>query len=198
MKKIGILGGTFDPVHIAHIEIAKAALEQFDLDEVRLMTGGIPPHKRDRIITPADIRFHMTELASENTNGIVADDFELSKTEYTYTAKILTELKELHPDWEIYFIIGEDSLYDFPKWYEPQIIARNCVLLVYPRNKETDIKNLANERRKQFDADIRVIDAMVFDVSSTRIRERVRDGLSIKGLVTPKVEMFINEKGLYR
>ena len=140
----------------------------------------------------------MTELASENTNGIVADDFELSKTEYTYTAKILTELKELHPDWEIYFIIGEDSLYDFPKWYEPQIIARNCVLLVYPRNKETDIKNLANERRKQFDADIRVIDAKVFDVSSPRIRERVRDGLSIKGLVTPKVEMFINEKGLYR
>ena len=112
MKRIGILGGTFDPVHIGHTALAKAALKQYGLDKVLVMTGGNPPHKRDIKKTDANIRHDMVKLALTDEYKIEAFDYEVNKREYTYTAKTLTELKKLHPDWEIYFIIGEDSLYD--------------------------------------------------------------------------------------
>lgn len=196
--KIGILGGTFDPVHIGHIELAKGAMKQYTLDEVRFMTGGNPPHKRDRQITDSVVRHEMTRLALDGEDGLVADDFEVAKTDYTYTAKTLTELRKIHPDWEIYFIIGEDSLQDIPTWYEPQTVVKNCILLVYPRGDRSDTERLARERADELDADIRIIDLPRVDVSSTQIRQRVKENKSIDGLVPDKVGEYIKEKGLYR
>ncbi len=196
MRKIGILGGTFDPIHKGHIMIAKEAIEQYDLGEVRFLTGGIPPHKRDKKITDSNIRHEMVKIATENIKGLVADDFELSKTGYTYSVKILSELKELHPDWDIYFIIGEDSLRDLHLWYKPCEIVRLCTLLVYPRENR-DITELVFRRKKEFDADIEVINAKQMDVSSTKIREMVGRGEDIAGLVPEKVIEYIKEKGLY-
>lgn len=197
MKKIGILGGTFDPVHEGHIKIAKEAMEQYDLCEVRFLTGGIPPHKRDRKITDAHIRHRMCELATDGIGGFVADSFELSKTEYTYTVKILSELKELHPDWDIHFIIGEDSLRDFHLWYSPGEIAKLCTLLVYPRDSKDNISELVQKRREEYGATIGVIDAKCIDVSSTEIREMINAGEPVTGLVPEKVIEYIKEKGLY-
>ena len=198
MKKIGILGGTFDPVHIGHTEIAKAAKEQYNLDRVLLMTGGNPPHKRDVKKTDAHIRHDMVKLALTDEDGIEAFDFEVNKREYTYTAKTLTELKKLHPDWEIYFIIGEDSLCDLPTWYEPQTVCQNAVLLVYPRTDNSDLDKLIEERKNEFSADIRPVNSELINVSSTNIRRRVKMGTSVKGLVTDRVCEYIMEKGLYK
>lgn len=196
--KVGILGGTFDPIHIGHIELAKGAMLQYGLDEVHLMTGGKPPHKRDREITDPTVRYEMTRLALEGEMGLVADDYEVKKTDYTYTAKTLTELKKIHGDWDIYFIIGEDSLRDLPKWYEPHTVAANCVLLVYPRGDGEAVKELAKLRAEELGADIRIIDLPQVDVSSTEIRRRVRESKPLDGLVPDRVAEFIREKRLYR
>ena len=196
MKKVGILGGTFDPIHLGHIELARCALNQYELDTVLVMTGGMPPHKRG-VITDAALRHEMVKLALSGEEEIVPYDYEVSKTEYSYTAKTLTELKKLHPEWEIYFIIGEDSLQDLTKWYEPQTVTDNCILLVYPRDNDSDLNNLIAERKKQFGADIRPINAKILEISSTEIRRHIKNGESVSGLVDDKVLKFIEEKGLY-
>lgn len=197
MKKIGILGGTFDPPHNAHLEIARAALIQYGLDCVRFMTGGMPPHKRHKKVTPAVIRFEMTKLLVDGEEKFIADDYEILKKDYSYTVNTLKELKNLHPDWEIYFIIGEDSLKDFPKWYMPQKIAKNCILLVYPRRGNSDIDFLIKERRTEYGADIRIIDAPMRDISSTMIRNRIKNGEDTNGFLPNTVMEFIKENGLY-
>ena len=198
MKRIGIFGGTFDPPHIGHTKIAKAALEQFNLSEVRFMTGGIPPHKRNSDITPPIKRLEMTRLAVAGEQNMVADDFEVLKKTYSYTAETLTELKKLHPEWEVYFIIGEDSLYDLPKWYKPQEVCKNCILLVYPRGDGGDFAKLIEIRKSEFNADIRKITAPCIDVSSTLIRKRIREGEDIGGMVCDEVRTYIEEMGLYK
>lgn len=196
MKKVGIFGGTFDPIHFGHIALARGALLEYNISEVRVMTGGMPPHKRGKL-TDAIIRHKMVELALSGEDKIVPFDYEVSKTHYTYTAKTLLELKELYPGWEIYFIIGQDSLYDLPDWYEPRTVTDNCILLVYPRDNINSLYELIDERKKQFNADIRPISAPLVDISSTYIRECVKSGENIDDFVPKAVREFIKEKGLY-
>ena len=198
MRKVGILGGTFDPIHIGHTEIAREALLQYGLSEVRFMTGGNPPHKKDLVITDARVRHKMVELAVKSDKCFIADDFEVEKTEYSYTANTLMELVQEHPDWEIYFIIGEDSLSDLTKWYNPQVVTDNCILLVYPRDNSSDLASLIAERKAQFNADIRPINASLVNVSSTEIRSRIKNNESVCGLLDEAVYEFIKEKRLYK
>ena len=196
MTKVGILGGSFDPPHTGHTALANAALSQFDLDRVLLMTSGNPPHKNGAVMTSAQLRHKMTELAVMGHSGLSAFDFEVEKGEKCYTANTLAELLAINPDWEIYFIIGEDSLCDLPSWYHPELVAQRCVLLVYPRG-EGDINALIEKRALEYNADIRLIDAPEFNVSSTEIRERIRCGESTDGLLDARVLQFIKDKGLY-
>ncbi len=196
--KIGILGGTFDPVHNAHLITARAALEQHGLDKVYIMTGGMPPHKKDSHVTDAVLRHKMVEIALEGDNELLPFGYEVNKPTYSYTSETLLSLKKEHPDWEIYFIIGEDSLRDIIKWHEPETILKNCVLLVYPRGSETDLDGLIENRRKLFNADIRKVDAPLIGISSTEIRKRVAEGKSIRYMVPDRVYEFIKENGLYR
>ena len=194
--RVGILGGSFDPVHLGHIALANAALVQFSLDRVLLMTSGNPPHKDGAVMTPARMRHEMTELAVFGHSGLSAFDYEVEKGQKCYTANTLAELLLLHPDWEIYFIIGGDSLYDLPSWYHPELVAQKCVLLVYPRGGG-DINSLIKKRADEYNADIRLIDAPGVDVSSTQIREKLRRGESTDGLLDGRVLEFIKDKGLY-
>ena len=198
MKKVGILGGTFDPIHNGHISLAKAALKQLKLDEVLFMTGGMPPHKNNSNITPASMRHEMTSLALENENGLVPFDYEVNKKTYSYTAKTLKELTRLYPDREIYFIIGEDSLRDILTWYKPQEIVKLCVLAVYPRGRKSELKQLVERMKSHLGGDIRTIDAPLYNISSTDIRRRVFEGKEIDNLVPAAVEKYIKDNGLYK
>jgi nicotinate-nucleotide adenylyltransferase len=198
MKKVGILGGTFDPIHNGHISLAKAALKQLKLDEVLFMTGGMPPHKNNSNITPASMRHEMTSLALENENGLVPFDYEVNKKTYSYTAKTLKELTRLYPDRKIYFIIGEDSLRDILTWYKPQEIVKLCVLAVYPRGRKSELKQLVERMKSQLGGDIRTIDAPLYNISSTDIRRRVFEGKEIDKLVPAAVEKYIKDNGLYK
>lgn len=197
MKKVGIFGGTFDPPHNGHMLVARAAMEQLGLDEIRIMTGGMPPHKQNDGMTPAEIRHTMVRLAAEGEPGFRADGYEVHKKNYTYTAKTLEELLAENPDWEIYFVIGEDSLRDFMKWYKPDYIAKHCILCVYPRSRGDALDRLIAERRAELGADIRRIDSPLFGVSSTEIRKRLKAGKSVRYLVPDAVNDYIKEKGLY-
>ena len=198
MRKIGILGGTFDPIHCGHMIIARLAMEQYGLDEVRFMTGGNPPHKSGNAITPARLRHGMVMSAVAGEPGFTADDFEVNKESYSYTAETLTALGEIYEDAELYFIVGEDSLRDLPRWYRPETILKNCILLVYPRYDMIGFDELIKARAEELGGDIRKIDAPLFGVSSTEIRERAEAGLSVKYLVPESVIKYMKEKRLYK
>ncbi len=192
--KIGIMGGTFDPIHNAHITIAKKAKEQFLLDKVIFMPSGNPPHKSE--ITDKNIRFEMVKLAIKNEFEI--SDYEIKKEEYSYTLNTLKHFHTLYPDGELYFIIGEDSLNDIYKWYKPKEILALCNLLVFPRISKTDTSQKSEEVMTNLGGNIQVIDAPITQISSTQIRNMIKENKNVDNMLVKEVSEFINEKNLYR
>lgn len=133
MRKVGILGGTFNPIHNGHLALAKAAMAQYQLDEILLMPSKQPPHKSGFAILSPEERLHITELAATEYPGFSASDFELQRDGMTYTADTLELLKKEHPDTRYYFIIGGDSLVYFAEWRHPERILELCTLLAAGR-----------------------------------------------------------------
>ena len=198
MRKIGLMGGTFNPVHNAHLEIAKSAKKQYNLDEVIFMTSGNPPHKWDKDILDAKTRHKMVELAIAGIDCFYASDYEVKKTEYSYSAKTLEWLKEKNPYDKIYFMVGEDSLEYIDKWYHPEIILSLCTILVYPRTNMENLKKTVYDIKEKLGGEIYIIDAPVYDISSTDIRARIRDNMDVSDMLNEKVLDYIIEKGLYK
>ena len=131
MRRIGILGGTFDPVHNGHLLLGEQAYREYGLDEIWFMPSHVPPHKKDHLITDGAARIRMLELATESIPYFTVSDFEMGREGNTYTAQTLALLKEAYPDIEVYFIIGADSLYQLESWYHPEQVMAQAVLL-YP------------------------------------------------------------------
>ncbi len=129
--KVGILGGTFDPIHKGHVAIAKAAYEEYGLAFVLLIPTGHSPHKSDASITAPLHRLAMVQLATEEEEeeGLRASSFEIEKGKTSYTYETLEELHRLHPDWELYFLMGGDSLRDFFTWKNPDRILESATIL---------------------------------------------------------------------
>jgi len=184
--KIGILGGTFNPIHNGHIKIAKLAKQEYHLDKVIFLTSGNPPHKRDESILDASIRHVMVKKAICGIDGFCADDYEVNREEYSYTLYTLKHYREVYPDDEIYFIIGGDSLRDFHLWHKPEEILKLCKILVYDRNDGEVVADFAQ-----------IIHGEKMDISSTQIRQMVKSGEDISGLVPAEVAGFIKEYGIY-
>lgn len=199
MKKTGILGGTFDPVHRGHLQMAEAAFRQAGLDQVLFMPAKVPPHKRGRSITAAAQRADMIRLAIGERPGFVYSDFELQREGTTYTADTLQLLQDSHPEQEYYFILGGDSLFHLEEWYHPEKIMERSVLLAISRY------GISRERMNQqvemltakYHARIQIVEMPRMDISSSEIREYVRRGQSIDGLVPGQVADYIRRHGLY-
>ena len=187
MSKIGIMGGTFNPIHSGHIRIAQAAKSEYHLDRVIFLTSGNPPHKRDGAILDAKIRHIMVKRAISGIDGFVPCDYEVNRKEYSYSVNTLRHFREIMPDDELFFIIGGDSLRDFHKWYMPDEILKLCTLLVYDRSGGTVDSDFANP-----------IHGKMLDISSTDIRKRLENGEAVSGLVPPGVLEFINKYNVYR
>lgn len=198
-KKVGILGGTFDPIHIGHLILAESAYSQFGLDTVLVMPSGNPPHKPDRHITDRLHRNKMVQLAIEDNGHFKLSLFEQERTGYIYTADTLRLLKENNKDCDYYFIVGGDSLALMDTWYHPESIFENAVILAAVRNDITDtVLNLKiNEYREKYDARIEFLRIPNIDISSSDIRERVFKGESIKYRVPKDVERYIYNNRLY-
>lgn len=196
--KIGILGGTFDPIHNAHIEIAENAYKQFELDKVWIMPTPCPPHKDKTNITPVEDRVNMINLAIEDVDGLELCDFETKKQGPVYSADTLTDLKAKYPDDTFYFIIGSDSLETFASWYKPEVIVDKAQLLVVKRGEkdsDLDFEKLVSELEDKFGI---MIPCVVMDEmyeSSTDIRTGIQ---SLEQSVPKNVYNYILEHNLYR
>jgi nicotinate-nucleotide adenylyltransferase len=191
--RVGILGGTFDPVHVGHLVLAESARSELALELVLLIPAREPWRKGDRDIAPADERLAMLTLAVEGNDGFGISDVELRRGGPTYTADTIEQLAAERLDDEFYFILGEDALADLPHWHEPERIVRHARLAVAPRAVEAaadpDVLGVAG-RVERFSMPL-------IDISSTDIRRRVREGRSIRYLVPDAVGRYIAERGLY-
>ena len=190
--KIGIMGGTFNPIHNAHLIIARYAMEQYSLDKVIFMTGGNPPHKSG--VLDKHMRHKMTALAAGDEFEI--SSYEVDKEEYSYTVHTLEHFANLSD--RLFFIIGEDSLEDIGKWYKPERILELCTLLVFPRKSKESLDAAIGETRGRFGGEILPIVAPIFGLSSSEIRRRIHEGKSVKHMLPDSVLDFIIENNLYK
>ena len=199
--KIGIMGGTFNPVHNGHLTLAKAAKEQFFLDTVWFMPSGLPAHKSNSELTDGSHRLNMVKLALLGQEGFEPSDFELKREGYTYTANTLTELKEQYPEDTFYFIIGGDSLMKFLYWRNPEVILKKSVLLAAGRNGYTNEEILAQVEllRKEYGASIYFVEMDEVAISSNEIREYCKNRQYEKAAkYFPKAVLgYIKEQNLY-
>lgn len=197
--RIGIYGGTFNPIHNTHIEIAQAAKKQFNLDIVYFLISGTPPHK-DTSETVADLcRYDMVRLAIEGLDGLEIDDREIYRAGKSYSYITFTELHQEHPDDDLFFIMGSDSLINFKNWVKPEIISEYASILTAPRAGDdiSKIEQAINECKNIFDGDFFLIDYIANDLASSSIRSELRSNPSIKELIPEKVYQYIYEHNLY-
>ena len=198
-KKVGILGGTFDPIHTGHLILAEAAYESFSLDYVLIMPNGNPPHKAGQVNATMEQRTRMVELAVADNPHLKVSDFEKTPQDYHYTYETLEFLKKEHPDTDYYFILGADSLVHFHTWMEPRRICEACRIWAATRDhmESEELTARIQELSRVFGAHIYPMETPNIDISSNMIRERVRTGRSIRYYVPEAVEEYIYKKGLY-
>ena len=191
--RIGVLGGTFDPIHVAHLLLAEQAREQLVLDKVLLIPAGDPWRKADRSITPAVLRLEMVRRAAAGNELFEVDDREVRREGATYTVDTLRELREeLEEDDDLFLLLGEDALADLPQWKEPEAFPQYATIVVAPREGTELPESLPFDPVR-----IERIDMPYMDVSSTDLRRRARLGRSLRYLVPEPVRAFIEDNGLY-
>ncbi len=190
---IGVLGGTFDPIHAGHVAMAQAARRVFSLERTLLLVASDPPHKR--ACAGVEDRLNMAALALEDEEGLELSALEVNRPGRTYTVESLRALKELYPDKRLCYIIGSDTLRDLPTWREASEVTRLCDFIVFHRAgvrpPAEEVKAVLPELRLHFS------ELGILDVSSTRIRDLAKSGAPLSGLVSPKVEAYIRRRGLY-
>jgi nicotinate-nucleotide adenylyltransferase len=194
--RIGILGGTFDPPHLGHLQLIESAVISLDLDEVILLPANTNPFKQGRRSTPAKQRLEMSQLLTQANPKVAISDMELTRGGLSYTVDTLGELQMVHPG-EYWFILGADSLKSFPEWKNPHRILRLCRLAVAvrpPTTKEEMLRGLPSEFADKVD----IIEMPPTDISSTMIREKVLKGQNIEKLTTPPVLEYIKKHKLYK
>lgn len=198
-KGIGILGGTFDPVHIGHLCMADAVYKYMNLEQVMFIPAYVAPHKVGMDIAPADDRYAMTKLAIEPYSYFTVSDLELRRSGVSYTVDTLRELHRQYPEKQLYFIIGADSVEQLHTWNSIEEMLQLATFIGagrpgYEGIMDNVVKNLGEEVRQH----IMLLNTPEYDVSSTDIRERIREGASLMNLVPKVVEDYIYAHGLYK
>lgn len=200
--RIGIFGGSFDPVHYGHLLLAESAREQCRLDEVWFMPAAVPPHKQNCTLTAAADRIEMLKLAAGGHDMLRVSELETERGGVSFTVDTLAAIRKQHPDAELFLLVGADTLIDLPNWREP---ARICELSTptvvgRPGSPEPDYAVLAGLVSPARLAEIsrhRVVMPLI-DLSATDIRRRAAEGQSIRFRTPRAVEEYIRAKGLYR
>ena len=196
-QRIGLMGGSFNPIHQMHVEMARLAMREAALDKVLFLSSGNPPHKRENL-APARQRYQMVCLALAQEKALLPSDIELNRSGTIYTVDTLALLQNSMPQAEFFYIIGEDTLYELPKWREPDRVFRMCRFLVLKRPglwTEADAAQWREALRRQ-GARFTFLSGRPRDVSSTAIREQLHKGEEPAGL-PPAVMEYIRVMGLY-
>ena len=196
---IGVLGGTFDPVHIGHLKVAEEVTARLNLSEVIFTPAGQPWLKADNLISAAEHRLEMVRLALSGKDNFKLSTMEIDRTGPTYTVDTMAELQsQLGADDELFFILGWDNLAQLPQWHEPSRLIELCRLVAVPRvdypppdlaSLEVTIPGLSER--------VILLEEPRIDINASEIRQRVRQGLSIRNLVPEAVEGYIKEHRLY-
>ena len=189
-RRIGVFGGTFDPIHNAHLGIARAALSHGRLDELRFMIAGQPPHKMHETMATAEERYAMVQAALEDEPCMVASRLELNRCGPSYTFETIEALAQSEDDADLYLILGMDSLVDLPNWRAPERIIAAARFLVVPRPGHWEVTG-------ELEGHYEVLPFEPVPLSSTDVRERLRAGLPLDDLLPPAVERLIRERGVY-
>ncbi len=199
MKKVGILGGTFNPVHMAHLIIAEIAREEAGLDDILFIPSGCSYLKDASDILPAKDRIHMTGLAIEDNSHFALSTIEIDRGGNSYTCDTLLELKHRYPDQEYYLIVGADNLFTMEEWKDPEVIFGNAKILAAVRGskKRADMEEKIAELKEKYHADITLLHVSHVDISSSLIREKIAQGLSIRYMLPEKVREYIIKNHSY-
>lgn len=187
MKKIGILGGTFNPPHIGHLIMANEVKNAFELDEVRLMPTALPPHKASRGDATANQRLRMVELLVGDTEGLITFPFEVERGGISYTYDTMATLRATEPLNQFYFIIGGDMVDMLSEWYRIDDLMEIVTFVGVGRPRSRGETNYPIQR----------VDVPQIDLSSTFLRKRLIEGKTVKFLIPEAVESYIREEGLY-
>ncbi len=200
--RVGIFGGTFDPIHLGHLILAEQCREQAQLERVLFIPAAAPPHKRDRALTSFGQRVEMLSLAISGQPAFGIDELEKDRAGASYTVDTLTQLHATRPGDDFYFILGSDSVRDLPLWYQPCRILELASLLVVAR---ADFPPFAAEELRtalgleaEFPLRYQVVEMPLITLASRDIRQRIAEGRSVRYMIPRAVEAFIAEKGLYR
>lgn len=186
-KKVGLMGGTFNPPHLGHLIIAKEVKEQLGLDEVWFMPDNLPPHIDKKDALAAKYRAKMVALSIQDEPSFKLEELEIKRGGISYTYDTILELRALYPEIEFYFIIGGDMVAYLPKWYRIDELVKLVQFVSVERKGYP----------KQSDYPLIWVDVLRIDLSSSLIREKIRQDRSIKYLVTREVEEYIKQEGLY-
>ena len=200
MRRIGIMGGTFNPIHMGHLLLADWAREEEVLDEIWLIPSGISYMKKSQEVASAEDRLRMTKLAAEENEHFRCLDLELKRDGYTYSYETLEELNRTYPEDEFYFILGADCLFTLEKWKFPERILSCCTLIAAVRD-ETSLEELSEKKEeleRRFGGRILLMSFARLSLSSTEIRQRIREGRSVRYMTPDNVLSYMEEKGLYR
>lgn len=202
-ERIGIFGGTFNPVHHGHLILAERAREELAVDRMLLLPSGAPPHKSGPDLAPAEDRLEMVRLATASSEGLGALDLEVRREGTTYTIDTLRELAELHPEATVFFLVGADSIPELITWREWRSLF-DLAHFVTLRRPGFDLDTLPSTLREVLPVEARrdleryQLSTPHIEISSTDIRARVRSDRSIRFLVPDAVRDFILQHGLYR
>ena len=197
--RLGILGGSFDPVHLGHLVLADVCRERLKLDEVWFMPAGHPPHKTEIELAPAKARQEMLEFALAGIPEFQVNDLEVKKETTSFTVETLEQLHADDPERELFLLIGADSLYDLPNWKDPGRILELAKVVAVNRGKQatSDLSELEEKLGPAAIEQIQSVTMPGIELSATDIRHRVRAGHSIRFLVPKAVEVYIRENELY-
>lgn len=192
-SRVGLFGGTFNPIHNAHLKVAKQALAQMDLAKVIFIPSKIPPHKDAEGIPPADRRYEMVKLAIQGEENFEVSDVEIKRSGPSYTVDTIEQMKDKYE--RVAFIVGADNLLKIDTWKQPEKLLDSCPFIVAPRHGQgaEDLQKGIFEGK-----DIRFLDMEEIDLSSTKIRKSFQNDAAVDGLVPEPVRRYIEKEGLYR
>ena len=199
-RKIGILGGTFDPIHNAHLLLGECAREQFGLDRVIFIPNNLAHFTSRKEISSGEIRYQMVKMAIADNPYFTCSRLEIDKPEGSYTIDTINDLKLMYPGDELYMILGGDSIIGLDTWYKASELLKSCIILAAVREQD-DLPTLDKKRRELaniYGADIRLMTFNRIDISSTEIRDRVKTGRSVRYYMPSECIEYMCIKGLYR
>lgn len=199
MKKYGIFGGSFDPIHYGHLMICEYIKEEMGLDKVIFIPTGNPPHKD--LGVSAEDRYEMVKLAISPNPDFEISDIETTRVNLSYTVDTIRELKKIYKEEKLYFLIGLDSLFQLKTWKKIGDLSQEIEFVVALRpgyiNKE-EIDNEIDFLRENFGTKINLIKTPLYEISSTDLRDRIHEGKSLRYLIPKKVLDYIEESGFYK